>query len=103
MAKKVAETEKKKIDIFKTLQKVDDSVEIINQSVMSNINDWIDTGNYVLNACIGGSLFRGAPGGRITILAGESGCLKNEEKIEIYRLKTYISKHELLKYSYREE
>ena len=60
---------------------------------MSNISDWISTGNYVLNACIGGSIFRGIPGGRICILAGESGCLKKEEKVEIYRLKSYISKH----------
>lgn len=67
---------KKKVDIFNLLKKVDDSVEIINQSVMSNISDWIDTGNYVLNACISGSIFRGLPGGRISIFAGDSGVGK---------------------------
>lgn len=75
MAKKV--TESGAIDIFKTLQKVDNSVEIIEQSVISNINDWIPTGNYLLNACISGDMFKGVPAGRILTLAGPSGCAKS--------------------------
>jgi len=73
MGKKNSEpTDKKKIDIFKTLQNVDDSVEIISQSVYSNIEDWIPSGNYILNACLSGDLFKGCPSGRILTLAGES-------------------------------
>lgn len=60
------------LDIFKTLQKIDDSVEIIEDSALSNIKEWIPTGNYILNACISGDLFKGIPSGRVTSLAGES-------------------------------
>lgn len=60
------------IDIFKTLQKIDNSVEIIEDSAFSNIKEWIPTGNYILNACISGDLFKGIPSGRVTSLAGES-------------------------------
>lgn len=35
------------------------------------INDWIHTGNYLLNAHISGSMMRGVPSGRITILGGK--------------------------------
>lgn len=79
MAKKQTETsgEGKKIDIFKTLQKVDDSVEILSKSVYSKIEDWIPSGNYILNACLSGDLFKGAPSGRILMLAGESGTGKS--------------------------
>lgn len=68
---------KKKVDIFSLIQKVDDSVEILKDSVISKINDWVPTGSYILNACISGDLFKGVPGGRVTILAGESGCGKS--------------------------
>lgn len=71
------EDTKDKIDIFKTLQKVDNSVEIINNSSFSNIKEWIPTGNYILNACISGDLFKGIPTGRVTTLAGPSGTAKS--------------------------
>ena len=78
MAKKNSEpTEKKKIDIFKTLQKVDDGVEILSKSAFSNIKEWIPSGNYILNACLSGDIFKGIGSGRITILAGESGTGKS--------------------------
>lgn len=73
MPKKNSEpTDKKKIDIFKTLQKVDDGVEILAKSAYSNIKEWISSGNYILNACMSGDLFKAVPSGRITVLAGES-------------------------------
>ena len=70
-------TDKDEIDIFKTLQKVDNSVEIIEHSAFSNIKEWIPTGNYILNACISGDLFKGIPTGRVTTLAGPSGTAKS--------------------------
>jgi len=73
MAKKPTETsEKKKIDIFGLIQKVDDGVEILSKSAYSIIKEWIPSGNYMLNACMSGDLFKAVPSGRITVLAGES-------------------------------
>jgi len=78
MAKKNSEpTDKKKIDIFKTLQKVDDGVEILAKSAYSNIKEWIPSGNHILNACLSGDIFKGIGSGRITILAGETGTGKS--------------------------
>lgn len=80
MAKKVtAETGStgKKVSLFKMIQKVDNTVETLEDSIMSKIPDWVSSGNYLLNATISGDLFKGFPGGRISILAGESGCGKS--------------------------
>lgn len=65
------------VNLFKTLSKMDDGVEILEKSSFSNINEWIPSGNYILNACLSGDLFKAAPTGRITFLAGESGTGKS--------------------------
>lgn len=36
---------------------IDSEAEIIADSAYSNIKEWIPTGNLMLNACMGGSLF----------------------------------------------
>jgi len=78
MAKKTtAKKEGQLPDPFEMLKAIDDKVEIIEDSAYSNIEDWIPTGNYLLNAAISGSLFGGIPSGRTTTLAGESGCGKS--------------------------
>lgn len=80
MAKKVKSEEgaagKKKVDLFKMIKGVDDTVEILEESVISKIQDWIPTGSYILNACVSGDLFKGIPSGRVSILAGESSAGK---------------------------
>lgn len=70
-------TGKKQIDIFKTLKKLDNSVEIIKDSTFSNIKEWIPTGVYILNACLSGDIYKGIPSGREITLAGPSGCGKS--------------------------
>lgn len=65
-------------DPFKMLQKIDKNVEIIEDSAYSNIDDWIPSGNYILDACVSGSLFRGmVPAGRCCTLIGEPGTAKS--------------------------
>ena len=49
----------------------------LNESPFSNITDWISTGSYALNKVLSGSYFKGIARGRITGLAGESGCGKS--------------------------
>lgn len=44
---------------------------IIANNTFSEIDEWIPTGNYLLNACISGSLFGGIPNSRSLGLAGD--------------------------------
>ena len=85
MAKKSVKKEGALPDPFEMLKSIDDKVEIIEESAYSNIEDWIPTGNYLLNAAISGSLFGGIPSGRTSTLVGESGCGKSY--LIIYHLK----------------
>lgn len=42
----------------------------------SQITEYIHSGNYLLNACLTGSLMKGIPNNRSVALSGESGCGK---------------------------
>lgn len=76
--KKVTEDFEGGIDsLFSMVQAIDDSAEIIADSTLSNIKEWIPTGNYVLNACMSGDLFKAVPTGRIVSLCGSSGTGKS--------------------------
>jgi RecA/RadA recombinase len=50
--------------------------DVMSASTYSKITEWIGTGNYHLNALIGGSLFKGIPNNRSVGLVGESGVGK---------------------------
>ena len=63
--------------IMSLIKSVDNTAEIIAESVHSNINEWIPTGNYILNACMSGDLFKAIPAGKIVTFAGPSGCGKS--------------------------
>ena len=63
--------------IFDIIKSVDKSAEILSQCDTAVIKDYIDSGNYILNACLTGSLFKGMPAGRVLTLAGSSGCGKS--------------------------
>ncbi|NJO90724.1 MAG: hypothetical protein HC831_18505 [Chloroflexia bacterium] len=65
---------------------------------IAKIDEWISTGNYILNAVLSGSLFGGLPNRRSLVLAGEEGCLEKNQEVEIYRLRNKnISQHHELK------
>ena len=62
-------------DILKALNTIDDInpfATYLNDSTLSTVKGWVDTGSYVLNAIISGSVFGGIPKGRVTVLAGPS-------------------------------
>lgn len=44
---------------------------------------WIDTGNYVLNYLISGDFNKGVPLGKVSVFAGESGCLPHTARVTI--------------------
>lgn len=63
-------------DLSKEIKKVNPQSGMANEKLMSAVNGYIDSGNYMLNACISGSLFGGWPENRFSILAGESSTGK---------------------------
>ena len=71
--------------IFDIVSSFDDSAEILAESKTAVIRDYIDTGSYVLNAALTGSLFKGAPAGRALVLAGSPGTGKSYLALSICR------------------
>jgi len=63
-------------EIQKELKKVNPFGDVISKSDFSKITEWIDTGNFHLNAVFSGDLFGGIPNNRSICLAGESGTGK---------------------------
>ena len=71
--------------IFDIVKSFDNSAEILGESKTAIISDYIDTGSYILNACISGSLLKGIPAGRCTVLAGDPGTGKTFLAISVCR------------------
>lgn len=63
-------------DLNKQLADLNPLGSIMETSNFSKVTDWIHTGNYHLNACVSGSLFKGWPNNRSSSIAGPSGTGK---------------------------
>jgi RecA/RadA recombinase len=64
-------------DINAELAELNPLGSVMSNSTFSDVTEWIDTGNYHLNACISGSLFGGWPNNRSCSVAGPSGTGKS--------------------------
>lgn len=84
MAKKSVENSNGN-SIFDLVSSVDNSVEILSQSATAVIEDYINTGSYILNAALTGSIFKGVPSGRVLCLAGMPGSGKSFLAISVCR------------------
>lgn len=60
------------LDALDSINDINPYATYLHESTLSRIDGWLDTGSYVLNALISGSLYGGIPMGRVTLLAGES-------------------------------
>lgn len=63
-------------DVFKEIDKMNPDSSWLSEDTLSIVDEWIDTGCYILNAICSGSLYKGIPKGRITGFSGPSGCGK---------------------------
>jgi RecA/RadA recombinase len=72
-------------DLDKAMSKIDNLGSIITENEFSKINEWIGTGNFLLNAQISGSLFKGVPANRGLVFAGESGTGKTFLTLNVVR------------------
>ena len=55
-----------------SIDKINPFATYLKDSTLSRVGGWIDTGSYVLNAIISGSIHGGIPKGRVTMMGGES-------------------------------
>jgi hypothetical protein len=72
---------------LKEFNKKIDKMETVTTN-MSPPSVWYSTGNYALNRILSGSFTRGIPQGRLSVIAGNSGCLPSEEVVQVYEFKT---------------
>lgn len=75
-------------ELQKELKKINPFGDVISKSDFSKITEWIDAGNYHLNAVFSGDLFGGIPNNRTICLAGESGCVHRNQKIRVYKMRS---------------
>ena len=59
-------------EILSVIDKTNPYASFLNDSALSNVDGWLDTGSMVLNGIVSGSLFGGIPKNRMTLLAGPS-------------------------------
>lgn len=72
-------------DLNKSLSKHSIYGETMDKSTFSKIDEYIGTGNFLLNACISGSLFGGVPNNRSVCFAGPSGTGKTFLLLNVVR------------------
>lgn len=71
MAKKLSFT-----DLDNKLTKISPYGSVVTKNSFSKVDEWIPTGNYMLNAQISGTIFGGVPNSRSFCIAGDSGTGK---------------------------
>lgn len=82
-----AEKQKRIQAAFETLQEFSPMVSFLDNA-MSNVDSFEDTGCYILNALVSGKLRGGFPEARMSLLAAESSCLPESQKIKVYRMRS---------------
>ena len=53
-----------------------DYAGLLSEGGVGDIESFVDTGSYIFNALVSGSIYKGVPSNKITALAGESGTGK---------------------------
>jgi RecA/RadA recombinase len=83
-----------KIDSFlKSLRNKTGSTSI-KESRYGDVSTWISTGSLALNRILSGSIKKGIPSGRITILAGETSCSPGDRKVLVLTKKIDVKNGE---------
>ena len=64
--------DKEMLAALDSINEINPYATYLNESTLSSVSEWIDTGSLVLNAQISGSLYGGIPDGRVVQFAGAS-------------------------------
>lgn len=97
MAKKSESGEFSFLELDNYLTKnVDERGSIVTDNAYSRIDEYIPSGNYMLNAQLSGSLFGGYPNSRCVAIAGENSCLQKNETVLVYIFKSVEDEHSII-------
>lgn len=78
--------------LSETLKELDNQyAAMVNDGTIIDLNGFIDTGSYVLNALLSGSIFGGLPNNKITALAGDPSTGKTFFSLSI--VKYFLDHH----------
>lgn len=69
-------------DISKFRKQLTKSIDGIGVG-FNDPTDWVSTGNYALNYLISGDFYKGVPLGKISLFAGQSGCLPKSASVRV--------------------
>ena len=72
----------KPFDVSKFRKNITKSIDGISTG-FNDPTDWISTGNHALNYLISGDFNKGIPLGKVTVFAGESGCLPETAMVKV--------------------
>lgn len=72
----IISTEEAFEEAFGIIDDLNPEATFLDQNALSNVTEYIDTGNYALNGIISGSLYGGVPMGRLTGFSGPESCGK---------------------------
>lgn len=63
-------------DLDNKMSKISPKGSILSKNAFSRVDEWINTGNYMFNAQLSGSIFGGFPNSRSVMLSGDPGTGK---------------------------
>ena len=72
----------KPLDISKFRKSITKSISGLSVG-FKDPDTWVSTGNYALNYMISGSFYKGIPLGKVTMFAGESGCVPESATVKV--------------------
>ena len=75
-AKNIVTSDKDLDKAFKVIDDMNEDATMLSETPLSDVNDWISTGCYALNAIISGNCYKGIPSGRVTGFYGLQACGK---------------------------
>lgn len=73
----------KPYDFSKFRKSITKSIEGLSEG-FRDPKHWISSGNYALNYLISGDFYKGVPLGKVTVFAGESGCLPADATVTVH-------------------
>lgn len=76
----------------KTLEKDNPYVTIVNDGLLSDVDEYISTGSYTLNGLLSGTIYGGIPNKKITVFAGETTVGKTYLCLSI--IKNFLDENE---------
>lgn len=84
--------------IFNKILKMNNYARVASEGLITDVSWYIDTGNYMLNALLSGSIYKGLPGNKIVGFAGQPSSGKSY--LTLHLIKNFLALNENYKVVY---